>query len=74
MIFSKVFKSNPVQTFEIQVTSGGNNNVVAFGPASIINGSKIKKLVIYIYTKALYRKYKTISRQAYQGKINTSRI
>lgn len=49
MIFSKVFKSNPVQTFEILVTSGGNDNVVAFGPASIINGNnKERTCSIYI--------------------------
>ncbi|CAO0802471.1 unnamed protein product [Mucor circinelloides] len=39
MIFSKVFKSNPIQSFELTVASGTGNNMVAFGPASIINGS-----------------------------------
>lgn len=40
MIFSKVFKSNPIQTFEISIWSGNEGNSVAYGPGSIINGKK----------------------------------
>ncbi|CEP11746.1 hypothetical protein [Parasitella parasitica] len=39
MRFSRVFKTNPIQRFELTVASGTGKNVVAFGPASIINGS-----------------------------------
>ncbi|KAG0776157.1 hypothetical protein G6F62_009347 [Rhizopus arrhizus] len=39
MIFSKVFKSNPIQTFEISIWSGNEGNSVAYGPGSIINGN-----------------------------------
>ncbi|KAI7901952.1 uncharacterized protein BX663DRAFT_552850 [Cokeromyces recurvatus] len=36
MKFTNVFKSNPIQTFELAITP---SNDVAFGPGSIINGS-----------------------------------
>ncbi|KAI9282702.1 hypothetical protein BY458DRAFT_497057 [Sporodiniella umbellata] len=39
MIFSKVFKSNPIQTFEIKFWSGTEDHSVAYGPGSIINGN-----------------------------------
>ncbi|ORE03839.1 hypothetical protein BCV72DRAFT_295655 [Rhizopus microsporus var. microsporus] len=39
MIFSKVFKPNPIQTFEVNICSGVENNAIAFGPGSIINGN-----------------------------------
>ncbi|KAI8637756.1 hypothetical protein BD408DRAFT_395182 [Parasitella parasitica] len=39
MKFSKVFKTKPIQRFELTVASGTGKNVIAFGPASIINGS-----------------------------------
>ncbi|KAI8984434.1 hypothetical protein BDF20DRAFT_986320 [Mycotypha africana] len=39
MIFSKVFKSNPIQKIELTVAKGQNNDAIAFGPASVINGS-----------------------------------
>lgn len=39
MIFSKVFRSNPIQSFELTVASG-NNRSVAFGAGSIINGKQ----------------------------------
>lgn len=44
MIFSKVFKSNPIRTFELVLNSGGNNNSIAFGAGSVINGTK--KIII----------------------------
>lgn len=40
MIFSKVFnRFNPIQTFDLSVTSGVEENAIAFGPASTINGT-----------------------------------
>lgn len=50
MIFSKVFKSNPIQTFEISIWSGNEGNSVAYGPGSIINGKKnayLNKIIAY---------------------------
>lgn len=44
MIFSKVFKPNPIQTFEVNICSGVENNAIAFGPGSIINGMQVDKL------------------------------
>ncbi|OBZ83234.1 hypothetical protein A0J61_08719 [Choanephora cucurbitarum] len=40
MIFRNVFKSNPIQQFDIDITST-QGNTVAFGPASVINGNTI---------------------------------
>lgn len=37
MLFSKVFKPNPIQTFELNI-GGANSSPVAFGTGSIING------------------------------------
>lgn len=48
MIFSKVFKSNPVQSFELSINSGVEDNAIAFGPASIINGNILYKLIDFL--------------------------
>ncbi|KAI8879791.1 hypothetical protein K501DRAFT_226037 [Backusella circina FSU 941] len=40
MIFPKSFyKSNSIRTFQLTVTSGGENRAVAFGPGSVVNGN-----------------------------------
>ncbi|ORE13043.1 hypothetical protein BCV71DRAFT_189958 [Rhizopus microsporus] len=54
MIFSKVFKPNPIQTFEVNICSGVENNAIAFGPGSIINGNV--KLFLDKPVKAKYIK------------------
>lgn len=41
MIFSKVFKPNPIQSFELNL-GGANSSSIAFGAGSVINGKEYK--------------------------------
>ncbi|KAI8376853.1 hypothetical protein BD560DRAFT_445584 [Blakeslea trispora] len=58
MIFRNVFKSNPIQRFEIEITSSAQGNTVAFGPASVINGSVRLLLDKPIRSKSIHVKFK----------------